>query len=153
MDELRDLMRRVPAPVWVLTFELRGTRFGVTVGSVVSLSLEPPLVGLALGLEASTHEPFREVEIFALNALAGDQDGPARHFALSVPPLVMWQGIGVRGGDGPPLLVDALGWIVCGRGDSLPVGDHTFFVGEVRSVELGRAAPGLAYSRRDYHSV
>ncbi len=153
MEELRELMRRVPAPVGVLTFTLDGRRYGVTVGSVVSLSLEPPLVGVSIGLQSSTHAPFRETETFAINALAGDQDGLAQHFARSVPPIVMWNGIAVRAVDGPPLLEDALGWIVCRRGPELETGDHTFFVGEVQSVELGRDGPGLAYLRQSYVPV
>jgi flavin reductase (DIM6/NTAB) family NADH-FMN oxidoreductase RutF len=153
VEDLRDLMRRVPAPVSVLTFELDGTRFGVTVGSVVSLSLDPPLVGVSLGLDSSTHEPFRLVDRFALNPLRGDQEALAQHFARSVPPIVMWQGVAVRDGDGPPLLAGALGWIVCRTVDSLRTGDHTFFVGEALTVEPGRDAPGLAYARRAYHSV
>lgn len=146
-------MRRVPAPVGVLTFEVEGRRFGVTVGSVVSLSLDPPLVGVSIGLQSSTHTPFREADTFAINALAGDQDGLAQHFARSVPPYVMWNGIVVREGDGPPRLEDALGWIVGRRGVEVATGDHTFFVCEVLSVELGRAAPGLAYLRQSYSSV
>jgi flavin reductase (DIM6/NTAB) family NADH-FMN oxidoreductase RutF len=153
MDELRELLRRVPAPVAVLTFEIEGMRFGVTVGSVVSLSLEPPLVGVAIGLQSSTHGPIGDAERFAINTLAGDQEGLAQHFARSVPPIVMWQGIAVRDRPGPPLLDDALGWIVCRRGPDYAVGDHTLFVGEVESVELGRDAAGLAYLRRSYVSV
>jgi flavin reductase (DIM6/NTAB) family NADH-FMN oxidoreductase RutF len=153
VDELRELMRRVPAPVGVLTFEVEGRRYGVTVGSVLSLSLEPPLVGVSIGLQSSTHAPFRETEMFAINALGGDQDGLAQHFARSVPPYVMWNGIAVREGDGPPQLTEALGWIVCRRGPEVETGDHTFFVGEVLSVELGREAPGLAYLRQSYVSV
>ena len=146
-------MRRAAAPVAVLTFEVDRMRFGVTVGSLVSLSLDPPLVGVSIGLEASTHEPLREAERFALSLLAGDQDGLAGHFARSVPPLVMWNGVAVREGAGPPLLADALGWIHCLRGDEHPVGDHTFFVGEVERVELGRDESALVYARRGYHSV
>ena len=153
MEDLRELMRRVPAPVAVLTFELEGTRFGVTVGSLVSLSLDPPLVGVSLGLDSSTHEPFRLVDRFAVNVLGGGQDALAQHFARSVPPLVMWQGVTVRDGDGPPLLADALGWIRCRSVDSLRTGDHTFFVGEAVSVELGPDGAGLAYARRTYHRV
>lgn len=146
-------MRRVPSPVAVLTFEVDDRRYGVTVGSVVSLSLEPPLIGVSIGLQSSTHAPFRETVTFAINALAGDQDGLAQHFARSVPPYVMWNGIAVREGDGPPQLADALGWIVCRRGAEVETGDHTFFVGEVQSVELGRDGPGLAYLRQSYVGV
>ena len=38
-EELREVMRRFPAPVAVVTTALDGERFGLTVGSLVSLSL------------------------------------------------------------------------------------------------------------------
>ena len=44
-DELRALLRGFPAGVAVLTVDAEGERLGLTVGTVVSLSLEPPLVG------------------------------------------------------------------------------------------------------------
>ncbi|MGZ4389555.1 MAG: flavin reductase family protein, partial [Gaiellaceae bacterium] len=73
-DDLRELMRRVPSPVAVVTIELDGRRTGLTVGSFVSLSLEPPLVGVSLSHEAQLHELLKEVDLFAVNALAADQD-------------------------------------------------------------------------------
>jgi flavin reductase (DIM6/NTAB) family NADH-FMN oxidoreductase RutF len=152
VDELRELMRRVPAPVGVLTFEVEGRRYGVTVGSVVSLSLEPPLVGVSIGLQSSTHAPFRETEMFAINALGGDQDGLAQHFARSVPPIALWNGIEVRDDD-PRLLVGAAGWLTVRTVEEVRTGDHTFFVGELLSVEEGRAADSLCYVHRGYHAL
>ncbi|HEY8725286.1 MAG TPA: flavin reductase family protein, partial [Gaiellaceae bacterium] len=58
-DELREVMRRFPAPVAVVTTGVDGERFGLTVGSLVSLSLDPPLVGISIGKDSSSHEPIR----------------------------------------------------------------------------------------------
>ena len=58
-EELREAMRRFPAPVAVVTTMLDGERFGLTVGSLVSLSLSPPLVGISIGKDSSSHEPIR----------------------------------------------------------------------------------------------
>jgi flavin reductase (DIM6/NTAB) family NADH-FMN oxidoreductase RutF len=151
--ELRELMRRLAAPVVVLTLELDGRRNGVTVGSFVSLSLDPPLVGVAIARTAQFHEALREVDLFGVNALAADQDGVAQHFARGVPPIVMWTGIAVRAGDGPPLLEGCLGWLVCRRVEDVPAGDHTFFVGEVLSVEHGVQGPALAHVGQTYVSL
>src|SRR4029450_1153943 len=49
---LRDLMRRFPHGVAVLTVDAEGERLGLTVGSLLSLSLEPPLVGVAIDRQA-----------------------------------------------------------------------------------------------------
>jgi len=152
-DDLRELMRRLAAPVAVLTIELDGRRNGVTVGSFGSLSLDPPLVGVAIARTAQFHEALREVDLFVLNALAAGQDGVAQHFARGVPPIAMWTGIAVRAGEGPPLLEGCLGWLVCRRVQEVPVGDHTFFVGEVLSVEHGAQGPALAYIGQKYVSL
>jgi flavin reductase (DIM6/NTAB) family NADH-FMN oxidoreductase RutF len=152
-EELRGLMRRLPAPVCVVTIVLEGRPYGLTVGSLVSLSLEPPLVGLSISHQAQLHELLREVDAFSVNALAADQDGVAQHFARGTPPIVMWSGISVREGDGPPLLEGAIGWLRCRRESALEVGDHTFFVGSVESVEQGTAGPALAYVGQRYVSL
>ncbi len=152
-EELRALMRRVPAPVCVLTLELEGRRHGLTVGSFVSLSLAPPLVGVSIARQAQLHELLREVDAFAVNVLAAGQDGVAQHFARGVPPIAMWSGIEVRAGEGPPLLAGAAGWLSCRRLESLATGDHTFFVAEVLALEQGAPGPALAYVGQRYVSL
>jgi flavin reductase (DIM6/NTAB) family NADH-FMN oxidoreductase RutF len=145
-DELRAAMRRFAAGIAVVTIDVDGRRQGLTVGSLVSLSLEPALVGISIGHQSSLHEPLREAGRFVVNLLAGDQDWLAQHFARSVPPLVQWDGIPTR--DAPfdePLLADALAWLECRTWAEYEAGDHTIFVGEVLSLELGRSAPALVY--------
>src|SRR5438876_367575 len=102
-DELREVMRRFPAPVAVVTTQLDGERFGLTVGSLVSLSLTPPLVGISIGKDSSSHEPIRRAEGWAASLLAADQAAIAQHFARSgIPPVALWIGVDVRdGGSGP----------------------------------------------------
>lgn len=147
---LRALMRRFPHGVAVLTVDVEGARLGLTVASVVSLSLEPPLVGVAVSTQAAMHELLRGAGAFALSLLAAEQDQLAQHFARGVPPIALWQGVATRAGaGGAPLLAGALGWLECRLRDEVPAGDHTFFVGEVLSVELGSpSAPLVRYEGR-----
>ena len=68
-DELRAVMQRVPAAVAVVTVETEGRSVGLTVASLVSLSLEPPLVGFAIRRDAALHELLgREIERAARGA-------------------------------------------------------------------------------------
>lgn len=144
-------MRRFPAGIAIATTVVDGRRFGVTVGSLVSLSLEPPLVGISIGLDTQAHELFREAGAFALNVLAEDQEALAQHFARSVPPIAQWHGVTARDGARGPLLDGALAWLECGLVAQHRAGDHTIFVGEVERVELGRAGRGLVYRESSYH--
>jgi flavin reductase (DIM6/NTAB) family NADH-FMN oxidoreductase RutF len=152
-DELRSVMRLIPAPVSVVTVDLEGERLGLTVASLVSLSLEPPLVGLAIRREAALHELLRRAGEFGVSVLASGQEHLAQHFARGVPPIALWQGVELRDAVGPPLLAGALAWLRCTVRDERETGDHTLFVGEVVEAETGRAENALVYLDRRYVSA
>jgi flavin reductase (DIM6/NTAB) family NADH-FMN oxidoreductase RutF len=144
-------MRRFPSGVAVVTVDADGERLGLTIGTLLSLSLEPPLVGISVAREAALHELLREAGGFAASLLAADQEAVAQHFARGVPPIAHWHGIDCRdGARGAPLIEGALGWLECSLWSEWAVGDHTFFAGEVLECELGRAQPPLLYLDRRY---
>src|SRR3989442_1611538 len=150
-EELREVMRRFPAPVAVVTTAVGGERFGLTVGSLVSLSLEPQLVGISIGKDSSSHEPIRRAGGWAVSLLSGAQAEVARHFARSgIPPVALWIGIDVRDGSRGPLVDGALGWLECKTVSEHEAGDHTVFVGEVESIETGAPGEGLVYRGGEY---
>ena len=150
-EALRSVLRAFPAGVAVLTVDSEGERVGLTVGSLVPLSLEPPLVGVGINRHAAMHEILRHAQAFALSLLAADQIGVAQHFARGVPPIRLWHGIAVRERSSrAPLLDGALGWLECRAWAEYDAGDHTLFVGEVLAAERGRAAPALVYVDRRY---
>jgi len=134
-------MRLFPSGVCVVGADADGDRLAVTVGSLVSLSLEPPLVGISIGRANALHELLRSAGAFGVSILRGDQARVAAHFARGVPPIALWDGIETRTGvTGAPLLVDALGSIECRLVGEHATGDHTFFVGAVEEAEPGPAA-------------
>jgi flavin reductase (DIM6/NTAB) family NADH-FMN oxidoreductase RutF len=136
-------MRRVPAAVAVVTVEVDGRRLGLTVASLVPLSLEPPLVGFAIRRDAALHELLRESKELAISVLAEGQDHLAQHFARGVPPIALWERIPLRDPDtpGPPQLADAAAWLRGRVEHEHETGDHTFFVAALDAVEAGGARP------------
>lgn len=152
-DALRSVMRPYPHGVAVLTVDRDGDRMGVTVSSLVSLSLDPPLVGVAVGEHAAALELVRGAGAFALSLLGAGQESVAHHFARGVPPLVHWHGVSMREGSVAPLLDDSLGWLECRVAAEHPAGDHVLFVGEVLAAERGEARPALVYREHAYHSL
>src|SRR3954463_10750460 len=88
-----------------------GQRVGLTVASLVSLSLEPPLVGFAIRRDAALHELLRESQALAISVLAAGQEHLAQHFARGWPPIALWEGIALREAEGPPQLDGALAWL------------------------------------------
>ena len=151
-DELREVMRRFPAPVAVVTTAVDEERFGLTVGSLVSLSLEPPLVGISIGKDSSSHEPIRNAGGWSVSLLSAAQQAVAQHFARSgIPPVALWAGVDVREGSRGPLVEGALGWLECRTVSECEAGDHTILVGEVESIEFGSSEKGLVYRAGTYH--
>jgi flavin reductase (DIM6/NTAB) family NADH-FMN oxidoreductase RutF len=150
--EQRSLFRRWPAGVSVVVADVDGRRAGLTVSSLTSLSLEPRLVGISIAREASLHELLREAGEWAASILSGEQAEVAQHFARGVPPIVLWNGIAVREDD-PRLLRDAVGWVTARTVDEVQTGDHTFFVGELLTIEEGLAETSLAYVHRGYQAL
>jgi flavin reductase len=150
-DDLRALFREVPSPVGVVTVAVEGDAAGLTVDSLVSLSADPPLVGIALGRNAALHELLREAGAFAISILASEQEHLAQHFARGVPPIAHWTGIETTAGElGAPLIDGALGWVECQIAFEREVGDHTLFVGEAVSVRRGPGREALVHLRRAY---
>ena len=144
-------MRAFPSGLAVVAVDAEGQRVGLTVGSLVSLSLDPPLVGVAVSRQAALHELLRDAGRFGCSLLAADQAALAQHFARGVPPIAMWHRVAWHtGATGAPLLDDALGWIECALVSEHATGDHTFFVGEVVGLERGRTAPALVYVDQRY---
>jgi flavin reductase (DIM6/NTAB) family NADH-FMN oxidoreductase RutF len=153
-DELRAVMARFPAGVAVVTVDLAGERVGLTVASLVSLSLEPPLVGVAVRRDAALHELLRRAGQFAVSMLAVGQEALAQHFARGVPPIALWERIALRPGiTGPPELEGAVGWLRCGTRAEHETGDHTFFVGEVVSAEAGPGERPLLFHGQSYAAL
>jgi flavin reductase len=152
-DEVRALLRRYPAGVAVVTVDTGRQPLGLTVGSFVPLSLDPPLAGAAISRQAALHELLREAGTFSVSLLAEGQEQLAQHFARGVPPIALWEGIELARGDGPPRLAGALGWLDCIVTAEVPAGTHTFFVGSVESVELGADALALVRVRGDWRAA
>ena len=153
-EDLRALLGRFPSGVSVVTVDAAGQRLGLTVGSLVSISLDPPLVGFAISRDAAMHELLREAGGCAISLLAAGQEWLAQHFARGVPPIAMWHGVATEpGASGAPFLVGALGWLECSTREQVATGTHTFFVCEVGRVELGEEAPALVRVRGEYGSA
>jgi len=153
-EQVRAVLSRHPTGVAVLTVATGEQKLGLTIASLVSLSLDPPLVGFAISKQAAMHELLREAGGGAISILAAGQEWLAQHFARGVPPIAMWHRVStLAGSTGAPLLVGALGWLECALSSEVGTGTHTFFVCSVERVELGEDVSALVRWRGGYRSL
>ena len=152
-EEMKAVMQRYPTGVAVVTVDLEGERLGLTVASLISVALEPPLVAISIARQAALHELLRGAGGFAVSLLAAGQVELAQHFARGVPPIALWHGIDRRDGARGPLLEGALGWLECVLAGEHAAGDHTLFVGRVERVEAGVQGEPLIRLGGDYSAA
>jgi 3-hydroxy-9,10-secoandrosta-1,3,5(10)-triene-9,17-dione monooxygenase reductase component len=127
---------------------------GITVNAFASMSLDPPLVSIALD-----HRRFIVPFIdaggrFAVNVLAEDQQWLSDCFAGAnvMPNRDAFCGASWRpGATGMPLIAGAITHIECQVAQRIELGDHIVFVGSVEAVNVPEPdAPPLLYHRRRY---
>jgi flavin reductase (DIM6/NTAB) family NADH-FMN oxidoreductase RutF len=148
----KDVLGRFSTGVVVVTALKEGEPAGMSAQSVVSLSLDPPLV-LFCPAKASTSWPrIRAAGRFALNILASDQQETSVAFSRSGGDKfagVAWE----PGRTGAPLLIGALGHVECVLEHVYDGGDHEIAVGRVVDLAVRRDASPLIFYRGAYASL
>lgn len=148
--EFRQLCGRFATGVTVVTaLDSTGHPVGMTANSFASVSLEPPLVSIAIELSASVHDVLIGAERFAVNILESHQEALSRRFASGVAD--RFEGVGWHRGVADQVLLDgALAHIICERWTTLPAGDHTILIGTVIGGNAADHGRPLLYYRGGY---
>ncbi|GAA2640005.1 hypothetical protein Adu01nite_75720 [Paractinoplanes durhamensis] len=137
-------------PVAVVSMvDQAGGWHGATLGSVVSLSLDPPLVMFAVGRGTGVHRPLCGSDRFCISILGAGQRAVAEQFAGAAAGRFA-RGIVPVGGI--PAVGAAACWLVCGRSRLVEAGDHTIVIGSVEDVRPGTGG-SLVYHGRRYHRL
>jgi len=142
-------MSRVPAGVVVISARTGSGYRGLTASSLVSISVDPPLVLVGLEREASTRSAVGEGKAFNVNVLTRSQEFIADRFAGRAPAIdATWQGVPHRlGSNGIPLIDGCAAWLECRLVEIHPAGDHDICVGEVTAATAGSGDPLILWDR------
>jgi len=122
---------------------------GITINSLTSVSLKPPLVLFCLEKSAHLYRMFKETDFFAVNILREEQENISRYFAdyrHHHKPPQLWD----KSRKNCPILRSTLGWMVCKKTKAYAGGDHTIFLGEGISLNKrsGKQEPLLYFHGR-----
>jgi flavin reductase (DIM6/NTAB) family NADH-FMN oxidoreductase RutF len=142
-------MARLPSGVVVVSARLGSGYRGLTASSLVSISVEPPLVLVGLEREAATRNAVVEGKAFNVSVLTRAQEFIAERFAGRAPAVdAAWQEVAHRlGTNGIPLIEGCAAWLECALVDVHPAGDHDICVGEVKAATLGAGDPLILWDR------
>ena len=133
--QFRSVLGNLPTGVVIVSgVDVSGQPQGVTIGSFVSISLDPPLVGFFQGLTSKTWPAIAASGSFCANVLAHDQGELCWRFAKEAEGRfdgVDWS----PATSGSPKIAGSLAHIDCTIESSSQVGDHLFIVGRVQNLE------------------
>jgi flavin reductase (DIM6/NTAB) family NADH-FMN oxidoreductase RutF len=150
----RKVMGHFVTGVSVVT-ALDGERpFGITVNALSSVSLQPPLVMVALDRRRFLTPVVRAGGRYAVNILGEDQQALSDCFAGAPVTPGREDFCGAAWHPGPtglPLLDGAIATLECTVVETFSAGDHDLFIGQVDTLgSHGRDAMPLLYYRRRY---
>ena len=131
--------------------DAEGIVVGMTASSVASLSLEPPMILVCVGLEAEIHDTIVRAPLFGVSVLAEGQEDLALRFATKG----RQRFDGVDGGampDGLPRVPGAIAHLECRRGEVFRSGDHSIVTGTVEWAATADGQP-LCYFRTAYRGL
>ena len=154
-ESLREVMRGWPTGVAVVTSSHDGFRHGMTVNSLASNSLEPPMVTISLANTTRTKALVASSGFFGVTML----DATQQHISDVFAGKVNEDGDRFTGLDvftlqtGAPLLKAGRAQLDCVVVHTYEMLNSTIFVGEVKAAQGDLSRRPLVYLNRAYHQV
>ena len=157
--ELRDVMRNFATGVCVATTYSDGPDGrlddAITINSLTSVSVDPPLVSMCLRHDSGFLANVREVGCWALSILDAGTEDIARALAkdresrsVAMRTLSAW-----RGESTGALVLDSPSWLECKLSDMVAVGDHMMLIGEVVGLGTQERRPPLIFLQGGFHTL
>ena len=136
----------------ILTSGTQENFHGITINSLTSVSLSPPLILFCLKSSTQTYELFVKRKNFSINILSETQEELAQRFALSSgktcskEEVVFSATLSLR-------LAGCVAYIHCALQDILPAGDHHIFLCSVTSLERDETKKPLIFYQNQFGGV
>src|SRR5262249_50191065 len=118
---------------------------GMTANAFASLSLDPPLIMVAVDKGAAMLGFLKQNRCFAVNILRIDQEDLSRRFAARGPKDFSVLNA-TTAATGSPILVDSIAFLDCRVYEILPGGDHEIFLGEILAGDYRGGDPLLYFA-------
>ena len=136
----------------VTTLDADGLPCGMTANSFASVSLDPPLISVAVDHTATIYPAMLAGERFTVNILDAGQEVLSRRFAAGLDDRfdgVPWR----RSRDDQVIMAETLAHLCCDKWAEVPAGDHTIFIGRVADGGANEAGRPLVHYRGEYEDV
>src|SRR5260221_1206162 len=147
--EFKTALGKFASGVTVVTIKVGGITRGMTVSAFFSLSMDPPLVAVAVHKQSKLHSHLQEATDFGISILASHQANLSDHFAGRRREVadIQFAEVGCV-----PVIEDALVHLCCAVAARYDGGDHTIYIGLVRDLKHREDCEALVYFSGNYRT-
>lgn len=156
-ESFRTAMGELATGVVMVTCEVDGDPWGLTVSACCSVSLEPPLLLVSLGESTASARAITTDGAFGVSVLGESLIDVARFGSAKGQPKFVH---GFCEGDSndpgvsrTPVVANAIAHVDCAVEQRLVAGDHVLFIGHVLNVVRHEGDRPLVYYSRGYHRL
>jgi flavin reductase (DIM6/NTAB) family NADH-FMN oxidoreductase RutF len=148
-----DAMSVLASGVVMVTTELAGRPWGMTVSAFASVSAEPPTVLASLHSGTAAARAIADARSFGVSILGRQHAAAARHGATRGASKFLERFIERHPRDVNPAIAGALAHLECAVVEEIEVADHTILFARVRVVRSSKCGEPLVYFRRAYRTL
>lgn len=150
----RKVLGQFATGVTLVTTLSDNAPWAMTANSFTSISLNPPIVMVAVTHGLVTNRAIRESGAFAVNILNDDQMWLAKRFGSRNRPSDQFADVRTDTAiTGSPIIQGCLAWVDCRLADLTEQGDHTVFFGRVEEMSLEAHGDPLLYYSSGYARI
>lgn len=155
-DDFKGALGSWAAGVTVVSTNLDGQVYGITVSSFSSLSIDPLLILVSIQNSNALAAMIPKSGVFAVSILADDQEAISNAFSKSgrEPGATLGEDVPTLDWHtGSPIVTGALAHLDCQLETAVPGGDHTIIIGRVVGASFDATKEPLIYFRRRYRPL
>ncbi len=138
-DNIKKVLRKFEYGVYVVTMGKGNEGNAFTASWVSQVSSEPPMVAIVVHKKRQSIPMLKEHGAFVVNLIGEGQEGVAKSFygpAESGYEKLASRTIQDSPETGTPILQGILGYVDCKIVDTVEVGNHVMFIGEVKAAGI-----------------
>ena len=152
-SDYAEAMSVLASGVVMVTTELAGRPWGMTVSAFASVSAEPPTVLVSLHSETAAARAIAQARSFGVSILGRQHSAAAHHGSTRGASKFLEPFVDRHGEEGNPAIAGALAHLECEVVDQVEVADHTILFARVREVRSAKCGEPLVYFRRAYRTL
>lgn len=151
-SDYAEAMSVLASGVVMVTTELAGRPWGMTVSAFASVSAEPPTVLVSLHSESAAAHAIAQARSFGVSILGRQHSAAAHHGSMRGSSKFLEPFVD-HGEEGNPRIAGALAHLDCEVFEQVEVADHTILFARVREVRSAKCGEPLVYFRRAYRTL